>query len=169
MKNLWTVISGMRAFTLLLLLASSWPASLHAQPHASTSIAIKSLLDKQAADWNAGNLEAFATGYKNSPDILFMGITIQHGYAQMLARYRKAYSSRARMGKLTFSDLETASLDEHFATTTGHYHLDRSREGGGNADGYFLLVLENTAAGWKIVRDDTTTTSAPVTPAPAAR
>jgi ketosteroid isomerase-like protein len=60
------------------------------------------------------------------------------------------------MGKLTFSQLEVQPLDERLATVTGHFHLDRTVAGGGNADGYFLLVLENTPAGWKIVRDDTT-------------
>jgi hypothetical protein len=34
--------------------------------------------------------------------------------------------------------------------------VQRAAAAGGNADGYFLLVLEQTSAGWKIVRDDTT-------------
>jgi hypothetical protein len=37
-------------------------------------------------------------------------------------------------------------------------------EGGGNADGYFLLVVEKTPGGWKIVRDDST-----ALPPPAAK
>ncbi len=117
---------------------------------------ILATLNKSADDWNRGDLDAFATSYKNSPDILFMSRTIRHGYAQMLAGYKASYSTQEKMGKLTFSQLEVQPLDERLATVTGHFHLERTAAGGGNADGYFLLVLEHTPAGWKIVRDDTT-------------
>ena len=33
---------------------------------------------------------------------------------------------------------------------------DEAPAGGGNADGHYMLVVEITPAGWKIVRDDTT-------------
>ena len=117
------------------------------------------LLQRQAADWNRGDLDAFASGYKNSPDILFIGRTVEHGYAGMLAGYRTRYPTREAMGTLTFSQLAVQPLDAQFATATGHFHLERSARGGGNADGFFLLVLEKTPAGWKIVRDDTTNLS----------
>lgn len=118
--------------------------------------AITTVLKQSADDWNRGDLDAFAASYKNSPDILFMGRTIQHGYAQMLARYKASYPTRDSMGALSFTRLIVQPLDIHFATVTGLYHLERTSAGGGNADGYFLLVLEHTSTGWKIVRDDTT-------------
>jgi ketosteroid isomerase-like protein len=74
----------------------------------------------------------------------------------MLDTYRKNYSTKEKMGMLNFSELEVQPLDEHFATVTGHFHLERTVAGGGNADGHFLLVFEKTRDGWKIVRDDTT-------------
>ena len=74
----------------------------------------------------------------------------------MLASYKTGYPTREKMGTLSFSRLETQPLDASFATVTGHFHLERSAAGGGNADGYFLLVVEKTSSGWKIVRDDTT-------------
>lgn len=125
--------------------------------------AIITVLNKSAVDWNRGDIDAFATSYKNSPDILFMGRTIQHGYAQMLAHYKAAYATRASMGTLTFTHLAVQPLDEHIATVTGNFHLERTSSGGGNADGYFLLVVEHTSAGWKIVRDDTTALPPPAT------
>jgi ketosteroid isomerase-like protein len=121
-----------------------------------TAQAIRSVLDKQVVDWNRGDLESFATGYKNSPDILFMGSKISRGYAQMLETYRKGYSTKEKMGTLSFTGLEVQPLDERFATVTGNFHLERAEAGGGNADGYFLLVVEKTPEGWKIVRDSTT-------------
>ncbi|HEY4009218.1 MAG TPA: nuclear transport factor 2 family protein [Acidobacteriaceae bacterium] len=120
------------------------------------SAAILAMLHRQADDWNRGDLDAFATGYKRSPDILFMGRTIRRGYDQMLAGYRKSFPTAEAMGKLTFSDLEVQPLGEHFATVTGRFHLERTAAGGGDAGGYYLLVLEKTPEGWKIVRDDTT-------------
>jgi ketosteroid isomerase-like protein len=124
--------------------------------------AILAMLNKQAVDWNRGDLEAFATGYKNSPDILFMGRTIRQGYEQMLAGYRKSFPTREAMGTLTFSNLEVQPLDEHFATVTGRFHLERTAAGGGTAGGYYLLVVEKTPSGWKIIRDDTTNDLPPV-------
>lgn len=141
---------------LLLLISSAGPAKAQASAPAAETLAINHVLQKSADDWNRGDLDAFATSYKNSPDTLFIGRTIQHGYAQMLARYKHAYPSRDAMGTLSFSHLDVQPLDARFATVTGDFHLTRSTSGGGNADGYFLLVLEHTMAGWKIVRDDTT-------------
>jgi ketosteroid isomerase-like protein len=129
---------------------------LHAQNNTSEAEAIHAVLDKQVVDWNRGDMAAFATGYKNSPDILFMGSPIAKGYAQMVERYRLGYSTPEKMGKLSFAALEVQPLDEHFATVTGNFHLERTAAGGGNADGYFLLVVEKTPTGWKIVRDATT-------------
>ena len=127
----------------------------------SSAQAIITVLDKSAEDWNRGDLDAFATSYKNSPDILFMGRIIRHGYVQMLEGYRAGYPTAAKMGHLTFSQLETQPLDENFATVTGDFHLERTPADGGNADGYFLLVMERTPIGWKLIRDDTTVAPAP--------
>ena len=118
--------------------------------------AIREILTRQTDDWNRGDIDAFATGYKNSPDILFIGRHMERGYAQMVAGYHKGYPTAAAMGKLTFTSLEVQPLDATFATATGHYHLERAATAGGNDDGYFLLVLEQTRDGWRIVRDDTT-------------
>ena len=117
---------------------------------------IKAMMQKSAEDWNKGDIDAFASSYKNSPDILFMGDPVNKGYAAMVARYKKVYGTRAKMGVLTFSDLEVQTLDAKFATVTGKFHLERSANGGGNADGYYLLVCEKTADGWKIIRDSST-------------
>ena len=114
------------------------------------------VLTQQERDWNRGNIDAFASGYKNSPETLFIGRSVSHGYAQMLADYKGNYPNKEAMGTLTFGDLEPHILDDHFAVVVGHYKLDRSKKGGGPADGTFSLVLEKTAVGWKIILDHTT-------------
>jgi ketosteroid isomerase-like protein len=146
----------MRLFRpLLLAVAVVSPLILAAQSSPDSS-AIVAVMDKSVADWNRGDIDAFATSYKDSPDILFIGHGISRGYAQMVATYKKSYSTREQMGTLSFSQLEVQPLDARFATVTGHFHLERTTAGGGNANGYFLLVFEKTPSGWKIVRDDTT-------------
>ena len=147
-----------RHFLCLFLFSCTLLLQLPAFPQgaAADATAIQAMLTQQATDWNRGDLDAFAKGYKNSPDILFIGSTVEHGYTAMLAGYRKHYASREAMGTLSFSDLAVQPLDANFATPTGHFHLERSAKGGGNANGFFLLVLEKTVDGWKIVRDDTT-------------
>ncbi len=150
-----------RLFLPLLLLLAAAPGSF-GQASAASTTAINVLLQRQAADWNRGDLEAFASGYKNSPDILFIGKTVEHGYAAMLAGYKAHYRTRAAMGALSFTQLAVQPLDPRFATATGHFHLERTAAGGGNADGYFLLVLEDTPDGWKVVRDDTTALHTPM-------
>ncbi|HEX5283376.1 MAG TPA: nuclear transport factor 2 family protein [Bryocella sp.] len=131
-------------------------AAAQAPANSAESQAIISMLNRTADDWNRGDLDAFARGYKNSPDILFMGPTIRRGYEQMLQGYRKSFPNRKAMGKLTFSNLEVQPLDQRFATVTGRFHLERTAAGGGAAGGYFLLVVEKTPSGWKIIRDATT-------------
>ena len=131
----------------LSLIVFAIPSILVAQNASPATQAIRAVLDKQVVDWNRGDLDAFAAGYKNSPDILFMGPTISRGYAQMLDRYRKGYSTKEKMGTLSFTGIEVQPLDERFATVTGDFHLERTSAGGGNADGYFLLVVEKTTTG----------------------
>jgi ketosteroid isomerase-like protein len=126
------------------------------KPQPAEAQAIRGVLERSAADWNRGDLDAFATSYENSPDILFIGRTTHRGYADMLATYKANYGTSAKRGTLSFSQLEVQPLDARFATVTGRFHLERTAAGGSNANGYFLLVFENTAKGWKIVRDDTT-------------
>jgi ketosteroid isomerase-like protein len=116
---------------------------------------VKVLLAQERA-WNEGNIEAFASGYKRSPDTIFIGAAIFHGFDAMLDRYKKSYPDRATMGTLTFSDLQPRILDDHFAIVTGQFALDRDKKHGGPAGGIFSLVFEKTPGGWKIVLDHTT-------------
>jgi uncharacterized protein (TIGR02246 family) len=114
------------------------------------------VLTAQENAWNRGDLDAFATGYKDSPDTLFIGRQVSRGYAQMLADYKGNYPNREVMGTLGFSDLEPRILDEKYAVVIGKYHLDRGKKAGGPADGLFSLVFEKTDKGWKIIVDHTT-------------
>lgn len=134
--------------------ARSWGQSVgDAGQGGSVDRALRAVMEKSAADWNRGDLDAFATSYLNSPDIVFVGKQVSHGYAQMLARYRKNYPTAEARGTLTYSNLEVHPLDARFATVIGNCHLERTAAGGGNFNCVFSLVFKKTAAGWKIVLD----------------
>jgi ketosteroid isomerase-like protein len=150
-----------RTAALVLFLLLAFAPTLHSQtPNLKTASqleldVIKVLLRQETA-WNRGDLDAFAEGYKNSPDTLFINAQIQRGYDSMLAAYHHNYPTKESMGTLAFSALEVHPLGDNFALCIGRFHLDRGKKAGGSADGLFTLVLEKTSAGWKIVADHTT-------------
>jgi uncharacterized protein (TIGR02246 family) len=138
-----------------LVLASAQDTTpLHTASHQELAV-IKVLLAQETA-WNNGDLTAFASGYRNAPDTLFIARQVSRGYAGMLDSYKHDYPTKAAMGTLTYSELEVRPLDEKFAVVLGKYHLDRSKKEGGNANGIFSLVFEDTDNGWKIIVDHTT-------------
>ena len=103
--------------------------------------AILTVFKQQEMDWNQGNLEAFTGAFKKTPDILFVGPDLYHGYSNVLENFRHNFPNRESMGTLSFSQEEVQPLDQHFATATAHFHLQRSEKAGGDADGYFMVVL----------------------------
>jgi ketosteroid isomerase-like protein len=124
------------------------PEPLHTATREELDV-IKVLLAQEAA-WNRGDIPAFVSGYKDSPDTLFITHQISRGYAGLVDQYKRDYPNRAAMGTLTFSELEVHTLDENFAVCIGKYHLERGKKDGGNAGGIFSLVFEKTTDGWKI-------------------
>jgi len=116
---------------------------------------IRKVLDDQAIAWNRGDIPEFMTGYENSPNTTFVGTDISKGYAAVLERYKQKYSSKEKMGTLRFSAVEVQLLGTAHASVTGRFHLDRTKEAGGEASGIFTLVFKKTAGGWKIILDHT--------------
>ena len=139
----------------MLLAALVFTTGLRAQTPADEQ-AIRAVMAKSAADWNRGDLDAFAQSYKNSPDTLFLGSTVSRGYDGMLATYKRAYNTPEKRGTLTFSNLEVHLLDARYAAVVGNCHLERTAAGGGNADCLYSLVFEKTPGGWKIILDHST-------------
>ena len=113
--------------------------------------AIRAVMDAQAVAWNRGDLEGYMDGYDRSPNTEFVaGDTITRGWQTVLDRYRKNYSSREKMGALTFSDLEINIVSKDAALVLGRWRLRRAND---EPHGTFSLLFRKTKAGWRIVHD----------------
>ena len=115
--------------------------------------AVRAVLETQQAAWNRGDIDGFMEGYAKEDSITFVsGDTVTRGWQTVLDRYRKNYDSRARMGTLTFSELEFKPLSEFYMMAVGRFQLARD---GDNPRGRFTLIFRRTNAGWRIVHDHT--------------
>jgi len=116
---------------------------------------IKKVLEDQTTAWNRGDIEEFMKGYENSKDLTFVGKSVSRGYDAVLARYRRDYGDKAKMGTLRFEELEVKLLGDKLAMILGRYVLERSAQGGGPASGRFTLLAKKTREGWKVFHDHT--------------
>ena len=130
------------------------PEPLHTATKQELEV-VKVLLAQEAA-WNRGDIEAFAQGYKDSPDTIFLSRQLSRGHDGLIEQYRHDYPTKAAMGTLSFSQLEVHPLGENYAACIGKYELERSKKEGGHAEGLFSLIFEKTDKGWKIILDHTT-------------
>ncbi len=119
-----------------------------------SSLAIRKVMDDQAAAWNRGDIEAFmAIGYWRSEKLTFVsGDKVTRGWQQTLDNYKKSYDSRAKMGVLTFSDLEITMLGKDHAVVLGNWSLKREKDAPG---GKFTLTFRKFKEGWRIIMDHT--------------
>lgn len=145
----------MQNFLLILTLALSAAAQT---PHgaakfAAQTQAIASVLQAQQAAWNRHDLEAFMSGYWNSPDLTFFsGGHENRGWQQAFDHYRATYASPGHeMGKLEFSNLRIEPLGPDAAFVRGEYHL--TMPDGKTPHGLFTLVFRKFPDGWKIIHD----------------
>ncbi len=122
---------------------------------ASPEAAIRKVLDDQVTAWNRGDIPGFMDGYDKSESTTFVSTTVTRGHAQVLAGYLKRYPTPEKMGTLRFSDLEIHALGPDYASVLGRFHLERSKEAGGEAAGIFTLLFHKTASGWQVILDHT--------------
>lgn len=114
---------------------------------------IRAVMTKQTADWNRGDIDAFMLGYWNSEKLLFVGSSgVTRGWRPTLDRYKKSYDSRAKMGTLTFSNLEIDVISRDAAVVLGRWSLARQKD---TPNGTFTLIFRKFKEGWRIVHDHT--------------
>jgi ketosteroid isomerase-like protein len=147
----------MRNRTLILLLAAIAIAASAQTPNSATNPKpeIEKVLRDQQSAWNHQNLEAFMSGYWNSPDLTFFsGAQPNRGWQAALDRYRATYQSPGHeMGQLDFDNLQIESLGPDTAFVRGTWRLTLSD--GKTPHGLFTLVFRKFPEGWKIIHDHT--------------
>ncbi len=138
---------------LLILLGSSFAFSQSEKQKIKIIDNIRSEMNKQVDAWNRGSIEGFMEGYWNSPELKFVsGENVTRGWQPTLNRYKKSYDSKAKMGVLTFSDLQIDVLSKDAAVVLGSWSLQRASD---NPHGKFTLIFRKFKDGWKIVHDHT--------------
>lgn len=123
------------------------------KPNSKIAADVRGVLETQTKAWNAGDVDGFMRGYWNSPELVFVsGDSVTKGWQPTLERYKKNYDSRAKMGALTFSDLQIDVLSKDAAIVLGSWSLAREKD---NPHGKFTLVFRRFKDGWKIIHDHT--------------
>ncbi len=129
------------------------PARKSASRNARIIAAVRAVLDAQRDAWNRGDVDGYMDGYARSKDTVFVsGDNVTRGWQTVLDRYKKNYNSRAKMGTLTFSDLEITPVGNDAAIVLGRWQLQRATD---EPHGRFTLIFRRTRQGWKIVHDHT--------------
>jgi uncharacterized protein (TIGR02246 family) len=118
---------------------------------------IRAVLSTQQEAWNRGDIDGFMNGYARAETTVFVsGDEVTRGWQTVRDRYFKKYGDRAKMGTLTFSDLEIEPLGPDSAVALGRWELKRAND---NPHGRFTLIFRHTPDGWRIVHDHTSAAS----------
>lgn len=120
---------------------------------------IQSVLREQQEAWNRGDIDGFMNGYARSPSTVFIsGDEVRRGWETVRERYGQKYSDHAKMGVLTFSDIEITTLSADAAVVLGRWHLKRAND---EPHGRFTLIFKRLPEGWRIVHDHTSAAPPP--------
>ena len=133
------------SFLLLILANASYAQSDEEQ--------VKVVLTAQVESWNRGDIDGFMQGYWNSDSTMFnSGGNLEQGYKEVLARYKKTYGTKEKMGRLEFSELVVRKISPTSVIAMGVWKLHRIKD---QPWGRFTLIVEKKAEGWRITHDHT--------------
>ncbi len=135
------------------------PPVMRAQPVSGTAPEqqVAALLRAQAEAWSRGDLEAFTSVY--AEDAAFLSPTgLTRGRHEVLERYRKRYSDKAAMGRLTLEVIEArtfpAGKDAAGVSVVARWRLEYPEQADRKtAEGLTLIVLRRAGEWWEIVQD----------------
>ena len=114
---------------------------------------IQSVLTAQQDAWNRGDIDAFMNGYARSASTVFTSEDeVRRGWETVRDRYHMRYSDRAKMGTLSFSEIEVTVLSPDAAVVLGRWKLKREND---EPHGRFTLIFKRLPEGWRIVHDHT--------------
>jgi ketosteroid isomerase-like protein len=147
MKKIVLLVSLLAA---VLLVSAANGGSFSSAPVVDPSTAIHAVIDAQTAAWNRGDIDAYMDGYARSDDTMFVGTDVTRGWTKVRDRYKAKYDSKAKMGKLVFSDLQLRPMSNDDVVVTGAWNLTRAADA---PHGRFTLIFHRRPEGWRIVYD----------------
>ena len=148
-----------RAMAIISCILMTLTVSAAPKQNASAVARIRSVLRTQQEAWNRGDIDGFMNGYARSGSTIFISEdTVRRGWETVHDRYREKYSDRAKMGVLTFSDLEITPLAPDSAVVLGRWKLQCVKD---RPHGLFTLVFRRLPEGWRIVHDHTSAAAPP--------
>ncbi len=114
---------------------------------------VRSVLNAQMDGWNKGDLNAYMSGYWNSPDLIFYANGTQtRGWQPTLDRYKNRYQGEGKhMGTLSFPELDIVVLSQDAAMARGRWHL--KMPDGKELDGMTSVVFQRFPEGFRIIHD----------------
>jgi ketosteroid isomerase-like protein len=116
-------------------------------------LAVRNLLNEQVEAWNAGDVGGYMKGYWESDSTVFVsGGNLTRGYKGVLARYKKSYGTREKMGRLEFQELVLRQPSPTLIIASGIWRLHRKSD---LPWGRFTLLIEKKLEGWRIIYDHT--------------
>lgn len=142
----------MKLAILVLLISAAATLAQSDSQKAKISDNIRAVMNKQAADWNRGDIPAFMEGYWKSDQLTFVSSRVTKGWQPTLDNYKRSYPDKSAMGTLTFSDLEITVLSKDAALVLGSWSLKREKD---NPGGKFTLIFRKFKDGWRIIHDHT--------------
>jgi uncharacterized protein (TIGR02246 family) len=116
---------------------------------------VKIILAQQNA-WNKGDLDAYLSHYKESPDTQAVLANLVRGIDAVRSAYKQNFPNKDTMGTIEDTDIEVRALGDNYALATGKYHLNRPKKSGGPVEGTFMEIFEKTANGWQIIFSQST-------------
>ncbi len=128
-------------------------SSMQAQSVDQIKQTIRTVMDQQIAGWNSGDIQSFMQGYMKFDSLRFAsGGNVTYGWNNMLQRYKKNYSTKEKMGQLTFGNITINVLSADAAMVFGKWSLKRDKD---EPWGLFTLLFRNKNGEWRIIHDHT--------------
>lgn len=123
-------------------------------PTAHVTREVTQMLERSAAAWNRGDLDAFVADYAADTRTGFVADgRVHYGFDWIRSRYAPAFAPAADRDSLRFEDVAARPLGPRHALATARFVLERSDSV--TASGPFTLILERHDTEWKIVHDHT--------------
>ena len=142
MLNCLKMVLFLLYFSLLL---SSFTSKAH-----SDKEHIISIMNAQESAWNNGDIEQYMQGYWRSEQLKFVGKKgIKYGWQATLDNYKKSYSSKEKMGKLKFENIEI-EVNNNTAFVLGKWKITLEDQ---VVEGYYSLLWKKIDQHWRIVID----------------